>query len=609
MTVRVIWMVLLFLRFTGPAVGQTVHIQASVDRTRVAVDDPFSFNVVIELERVLGSPDIDLGLPDEVEVIRQSSSTSTSIQVVGGAMTQTRTLTRSHTLRVGESGTFVLGPVRLSHEGRVFQSNPVRVEAVQGLARPRTSTRQGGAQPNARQLQEIEKNLFIRATADRPAVFVGEQVLVSYDLYSRFQLQNVRYGHLPSFTGFWAETVFDASRLEQRRAVVDGQAYNRSSLKKVALFPTTEGTHDLEQLEVQCDIPVRSRRRSLFDVDDFMGFDPFKTQQVTVRSEDLAIVVKPLPKAAPASFTGAVGRYVLEASAKPVEVRRGDPVTLTVKVNGRGNLHSAGAPVLDLNDHFKVYDPKTTLETRFDGRAVTGYKTFEFVVIPSVEGDLDLPPVEMAYFDPSSAAYEIARAEVISLRVLSALQPEAITAMASSESVRLLGEDIRHIKGDADRLVDQGSMFHESWWFLILQGVPVVGFLLAFAWQRHQRRLTGDVAYARRRRSRGHARKRLAEAERLMGVGDTGAFHSEINRALSAFLADRLNLQERGLTPDQAESALRERAADPEATATAVSILRACDLARFASVAGTETDMRDLLDRTRTTIDTLERLR
>lgn len=603
-----LFIVVLSLGVAAPAVAQAVRIQSSVDRTRTAPNDPFSFTVVIESESAVGTPDLDLGLPDGVEVLRQSSSTSTSIQIVGGSMTQTRTVTFTHTLRIGRPGTYVLGPVRVEHQRKSYASKAVRVEVVQGHARARTSTRPNtGAQPNARQLQEIEKNLFIRSTADREKVFVGEQVVVSYDLYSRFQLQNVRYGHLPSFTGFWAETVFDASRLDQRRTVVDGQAYNRSTLKKVALFPTAAGAHELEQLEVQCDIPVRSRRRSLFDVDDFMGFDPFKTQQVTVRAEDVAIEVRPLPPGAPDTFTGAVGQYTVQTEALPQEVRQGDPITLTVKVNGRGNLHAVGAPRLGLDERFKAYDPKTTLDTRFDGQSVVGHKTFEFVVIPGVDGNLELPVIEMAYFDPVSASYKRARGKPLALRVLPALEQESVSIIASSESIRLLGEDIRHIKGDVDRLLDQGVMFHESFWFHGLQGIPVIGFLCAFVWQRHRSRLLGDVAYARRRRSRGDAQKRLAESGRLMEAGDGNGFHSEIHLALSTFLADRLDLSERGLTPDRAERALQESGVDGEVITAVVNILQACDRARFSPVPASDEDMRVLLGRTREAVEALGR--
>jgi len=603
------FLVLACLGFAAPQ-DQPIRVVASVDRPRVAPGELFSLTIEVVSEASVRSPDLDLGLPDGVELMRQSSSSSTSIQVTGGSMTRTHTVTFTNTLRIGAPGTYVLGPARFNHDGRTYASKALRIEVVKGLARPRTSSnRNAGAQPDARQLQEIEKNLFIRATADHESVYVGEQVVVSYDLYSRFQLKNVRYGQLPSFTGFWAETVFDASRLDQRREVVDGQVYNRSTLKKVALFPTSAGVHELEQLEVQCDIPIRTRRRNMFDMDDFLGFDPFRTQQVVVRAADVSIEVKPLPKRAPANFTGGVGEYEIDVDVSPLEVKRGDPVTMKVRVVGRGNLHAVGVPDLGLGDGFRTYDPKTTLDASFDGRSVVGEKTFEFVVIPQEEeGAIRLPDVTMAYFDPGSRTYRMARGQPVTLQVLPAPKQELMSIVAPNEGVRLLGQDIRHIKGDVAHLKHHDRPFYASPWFIGLQSLPILGFMGALGWKRHQARLQGDVAYARRRRSKTAATKRFQNADRFLEAGDSKACCFEIHAALSAFLADRFNLADRDLTPDRARAVLEGAGVEPESCSTVVKILEACDAARFAPTLDLGTDVRTMLERSKAVVDSLGRM-
>ena len=63
------------------------------------------------------------------------------------------------------------------------------------------------------EIREIEQNLFLQAIPEKRVVYVGEQVGVTYKLFTRYDLRNVQYGHVPTFTGFWAETVFDAQRL------------------------------------------------------------------------------------------------------------------------------------------------------------------------------------------------------------------------------------------------------------------------------------------------------------------------------------------------------------------------------------------------------------
>ena len=53
-------------------------------------------------------------------------------------------------------------------------------------------------------------------------------------------------------------------------------------------------------------------------------------------------------------------------------------------------------------------------------------------------------------------------------------------------------------------------MLYNSYWFWTLQGALPLAFLALLVWQRHQRRLQGDVAYARQRRAKGEAGRRLA---------------------------------------------------------------------------------------------------
>jgi hypothetical protein len=66
----------------------------------------------------------------------------------------------------------------------------------------------------------------------------------------------------------------------------------------------------------------------------------------------------------------------------------------------------------------------------------------------------------------------------------------------------------------------------------------------AYGVRRHQVRLEGDVAYARRRRASRAAQKRLAGARKLLGVETQREFYAEVGSALQGFLGDKLNIAE-----------------------------------------------------------------
>lgn len=590
----------------APSAAMTV--QLSADRTRVGVGDVFSVTVAITIDDGSTAPDPDLTMPKSFDVVGTRSSTSTSISIVNGAVSQTRTVNVVSTLRANEAGTFTVGPATVESGGKTVRSQAIRVEVVQGLAKPRAATPSGQDAVTGDQLREIEENLFIRAEPDRERVYVGEQILLSYDLYARYRIQNPRFGAIPSYTGFWAESVFDATRLEQRPEVIDGRSFNRSRLKQVALFPTSPGKHALEQLEFICDIPVRSRRRSVFDVDDFFSWDPFRSRQVTVRSSDLEIEVRPLPAGAPPAFSGGVGRFDIAASLSATEATQGDPVTVTVVVSGEGNLHGVGEPTAPGTDDFRFYDPKATPETRFEGGRLRGTKTFEYVAIPRASGRVVLPPFEMAYFDPARERYVSVSTEPLTLRVKAAARVEQVSlAPAAGSAVELIGRDIRHIKPDAESLGDDGDFLHASAFYWSLNVLPVLALAVAWGWRRRRMKLEGDVAYARRRRSTGEARRRLADARNLID-GDRAAFYGEVHRALSAFLADRANLDVANLTATQAREVLGRSAVDDALSERVVQVFETCDFARFAPGGDSETDRQDLIGRVEQLIGDLERV-
>ncbi|MYD59628.1 MAG: protein BatD [Gemmatimonadetes bacterium] len=585
--------------------AQDVMIRASVDRTRVEVGDLIQFRVEVEAAQMGSVSAPQVPTPDGLQLTGSTSSTSMSVNIVNGEMTTKRTTTYVFSFRAQRVGPHVLGPAQLAHEGKTLRSDQVRIEVVKRSGRPQTRPAPStGRSMGQSEIQEIEQNLFLQAIPEKRMVYVGEQVGVTYKLFTRYDLRNVQYGHVPTFTGFWAETVFDAQRLNMQREVVDGRAFNTALLKRLALFPTTAGKHTLEQLEVNCEVVGGRRSRGLFDFDPFGAFD---TQQVAVRSGDIEIEVIPLPAGAPKGFGGTVGKFEMRAEAIPGTMKAGDPVAVKVVVQGAGNLHAINEPIRPDRSGFKFYDPKTNLETRKRGTRISGQKTFEYVAIPYKTGQVILPPFILAYFDPVQKLYKTVQTKPITLQVTPGEQmPQPVDGLPGEE-VRALGRDIRYIKPDRMHLADQGLLLYQRSGFWFLQLIPVLGVAGAYAYRRHRVRLEGDVAYARRRRSRSEAQRRLGKARGLMEAGDSAGFHGEVHRSLSQFVADRTNRVAAGLTADQIGAMLVERGVDAQVIAGVQDVFGQCDQARFAPGQISAEQMQALFAQTEDLIGALER--
>jgi len=272
-----------------------------------------------------------------------------------------------------------------------------------------------------------------------------------------------------------------------------------------------------------------------------------------------------------------------------------------------GNLHAIAEPSRPEDAGFRFYDPKTKLETQKDGHHLHGTKTFEYVAIPQEEGQVTLPAFTLAYFDPQHERYETARTRPIALHVTPGEQSPQPVAGLRGEEVRALGTDIRYIKPDRTQLIDQSRLLYQRGGFWFLQFVPILGAVGVYVYRRHQERLEGDVAYARRRRSRSEAQKRLAQARGFMDVGDGAGFHGEIHRSLAQFLADRTNRSAAGLTSDQAGAVLQEYGVDDQVIEQMHSIFVQCDQARFAPGQVSAEQMHDLFGQTEKLIGLLER--
>jgi len=162
---------------------------------------------------------------------------------------------------------------------------------------------------------------------------------------------------------------------------------------------------------------------SAFTDDVLRGRVPADRHELSVSSHPLVIEVAPLPRAGrPDGFTGAIGTFTLEASARPRELVAGESLALTLVIEGEGDLDAFGAPSLGRLSGFHVY-----------GHVESGSgeaRTITYDVAPLHEGVTRVPPIGFAYFDPRAAAYRTAWSAPIPLEV----RPRAPVTAAGAQT-------------------------------------------------------------------------------------------------------------------------------------------------------------------------------
>ena len=567
-----------------PAQGLAQTVRAYLSQTEVLLNRQFVLNVEISGTQQLDEdPPV---LPDlSAFAVYLGSGTSTSMQIVNGRTSLS--LTFQHRFQATAEGTFEIGPVTVRAGGRDLRTEPLTIRITDG---PAPTSRSGlpGADGTV-----APEDLFITATASKPRVYVNEPVIVEYRIFTRVDVEGYNITQQPGTTGFWVEELEDPqARVEQ--VVRDGLQYTSAVVRRVALFPTGAGTKTLAPLTLETQVRVQRRSRSLFG-DPFGGLFGSRVS-VVVGSNPVEIEVLPLPEAGrPDAFTGLVGRLEVSASIDRTDAETNDALTYRLEVSGTGNIRTLPEPELGFPSAVEVYPPDVSERVDPTEDGVRGSKIFEYVIVPRAPGQVTIPAVKLAYFDIDAGTYAAAASDPITLTV--AGDPVAGPAGRFRTGVDLQRQDIRFIRIAIPGFRPVGGSLVRSAGFWAIVLVPMCAVAGAVAARRHQDRLTGDVAYARRRRAARLAKQRLARAESLRSPDRHRAFHAEVGRALQGFLGDKLNLAEAGLIRDEIRARLTSRGVAPGVIDAYLGCLEDCDRQRFAPTEPDALAMQDMLPR------------
>jgi hypothetical protein len=516
--------------------------------------------------------------------------TSTNISIVNGRVEAS--LAYNYLLQPRREGTFVIKPAVIVYNRKRFESNEVTLKVLAAGVTP-------GQEQTPQEQSDTQKGedrpVFLTAEIDKKKAYVNEQITLRVKFYHSVQLYSQPDYTAPQTTDFWADI------MEPQRSyyeVVNGQRYKVIEIN-TALFPTRSGDLKIGPAMVTVTVPSkkRSRRRDPFSVfDDFF----FQGENVTARSKPLSVKALPLPAdGRPADFSGTVGKFTISSSADKRTVDVNQPVTVTYKISGTGNITTVAEPVIgDLRD-FRVYRASSSEKiSKLDG-IIGGTKIFEEAYIPKRAGKLTIPPVEFSFFDPRARSYRVMSTKAIILNVMPAEEGEYADIPFRPVAGRVVdpnAKDIRFIKTSLGDLTVGKPLIIFRPFYLVINIVPVL--VLAVVWVSHKRRekLASDVGYARSRGARKRAKKRLAAARKLVRSRQAIEFYAEIRLAIFSYVADKLNISPHGLTGDGLLDILREAGADEELTDRLSDLFRRADFAQYSSVEVTQQQIMESLE-------------
>ena len=380
-------------------------------------------------------------------------STSHSTNWVNGKKSSKHVYTYSFSVATDKDIT--VPAIKLATSGGVLSSNPFIIKVLP----------QGTKISNTNKSNELDQlSTVIKASKNK--VYLGDPVVIEYNIYNQYNGLEVREYNVPELKGFWQEEVKAEEQVWQTQ-IVNGKRYNTVTVKRIVAFPQQTGVFTIEG----------------FDLKGYVRVNFFSGRNVEASSKPIKIEVMPLPENKPAKFIGTFSNLSVESKIEIDTIKVNEAFNMTIAYSGNGNLKLLRKPEILWPTEFEVFDPEVKDRININKNGESGERVYKYVIIPRAPGDYMLPVITTSYFDPRGKRYlTTGTSEQNIVVVRSDGDEKGGTTFGTKTDVAILNHDIRHIDTKHSHW---GSKHHGNkkkylFLFLFLLGPIVAGAAFLF---------------------------------------------------------------------------------------------------------------------------------
>lgn len=384
-------------------------LSQSIDRTDIHAGE--SFILTIQLDQDTGAePDLSL-IPKEFTII--SNSQYQQMSYVNG---------KSNTIKGWKLKLSTLKTGRI-----VIPAIPVGSEKTQPIVLNIKDT------SDRIDLSGQKKAIYLESMVDQQSAYVQQQIVFTVRLY---RAVNTHYARLtePAAGDSIIEKLGDDIQYDKQ---IDGTRYVVTE-RRYAIFPQQSGELTIDSINFTADVNDPSRRGS----NRFLN----TTRPISVNSKSIKITVQPQPQNAsnpwmPASEVVLADKWSNSTSQLTV----GEPVTWTILLYAQG-LSESQIPEIELPkvDGLQFYPDSPQKERQVNDKGILGQRIEKLAVIPSKEGEITIPAIEVSWWDVKSNSEKIAKLPSRTFTVLAAAaqggvtsQPEQIAPVQESPVIQV----------------------------------------------------------------------------------------------------------------------------------------------------------------------------
>lgn len=601
------------------APAQEKSFSAAVSQTSISLDQSIILTLMAEGIEPDRAPDIG-DIPGFTVVYHGESSTSSSqISIVVNGRQQsvqrTKSIKYQYELIPQKAGQFTVPSFAVTAKGQTYRTDPIRINVGQ-------------------EASGDERDVFVAMTVSDETPCVEQPVVVELKWYFSKNIESFSLSipFLPAFKNFIVKNIepdtsqHDYEKIPYNNQAVDffvkstelvnGKRFVVLTLQKI-FIPISSGTYTLEPAVLRCDV-IQGQQR----VQDSFGFGGFfsRTRNVVdrrvARTDALTLTVQPLPPA-PDGYPDnvSVGNYTCNVSISPQTVAVGDPVTVSVMIQGTGNIEGIIEPVFDDLDNFRRFEEDAEIEATITPNGIKGSKTFQTLLIPQSTAVSAIPSVTFYYYDPDRGAYQKKQTRPIPIKVepakdttqqvmLSAPQQDA----KGSDDVKIYQTDLPgYIKFSPGTLIYKGQFLYHRSWYGIAFIVPLLLNIFISLLMYRYRKLSSNISLQRKHKARRTAEKLLKEARRELAKNDYNQSYSLVIRAINEYIGNKLSIPSAGLTLDVVRQNLAQHAVDTHIIDTVSRCYEQADMARFMPSAQNSASPAALIDDVHNLLKQLEK--
>lgn len=434
---------LLSLCVTSQLFSQQVSIQFQHRTGYVGVPLP----MYVVFENVKGEVNPTLPeIPGFTTQKQLGDRTSQQTTFINGKMTSSSSRIVTFFLTPTEEGTFTIPELTFAADAKTFHSTPreitIEVPPTSGVLEAEIVGTAGDVYLG--RPIDLTLRIFMEVFSDPSNGITPD---------AQFMFQRIRSD---SNFGIFTEPLQDGNAKVQQVQGTSNSGIPTSFFVftvQATAWPETTGELNLSPVTIFADYPLalsRPRRSGFFGSND-PRVEQSQLISATADSPTIEVLTPPLTDK-PSWYSGAVGHFDFRVIADPVQVKVGEPITITMRVtdltSGPVNLDYLRPTLLNripaLTETFKV--PDKPIGGAINGRT----KIFTQTIRPRNDTPHEIPSLPFTSYEPSSDSYITSWSKAIPITV------ESVKTISASDLVGSASQTVSH--GNAPVEVEGGIL-------------------------------------------------------------------------------------------------------------------------------------------------------